>query len=242
MYHYHWIGKAPNTTSLPRIGNPGIALSAAVKHSSCCVLRTSFSESTGLHWNARNGFHAVIPQYIFIMHWLGYLLFENSFVYCFTTLLFIIPQIFCISLDTMFVYSWSLTLCNLVSKFFPCVWNLPDTDASKYSCHLLSHTPGGSHWLEYIFLILVEVLNFVPHHPTTLHRYRYPSIQSEGCTGCLCTRYPNSLQKYWCTYVVGCSNIDTIQCISQHAMSGSFWNFVNYVYWIECFSTAYSLT
>ena len=35
----------------------------------------------------------------------------------------------------------------------PRVWYSPEIDASKFTLHILSDTPGGSQWLQYIFLV-----------------------------------------------------------------------------------------
>jgi hypothetical protein len=35
----------------------------------------------------------------------------------------------------------------------PRVWYTPEIDASKFSLHILSDTPGGSWWLQYILLL-----------------------------------------------------------------------------------------
>jgi len=36
----------------------------------------------------------------------------------------------------------------------PRVWYSPEIDASKFSLHILSNTPGGFQWLNYILMIL----------------------------------------------------------------------------------------
>jgi hypothetical protein len=38
----------------------------------------------------------------------------------------------------------------------PRVWFSPELDASLFTLHLLSHTPGDSDWLEYIVLIIQD--------------------------------------------------------------------------------------
>jgi len=37
----------------------------------------------------------------------------------------------------------------------PTVWHSPEIDASKFTLHILSDTPGGSQWLNYILLMKV---------------------------------------------------------------------------------------
>jgi len=49
----------------------------------------------------------------------------------------------------------SYSKCQLQSP--PRFWYSPEIDASKFSLHILSHTPGGSWWLQYILLIQVYI-------------------------------------------------------------------------------------
>ena len=39
----------------------------------------------------------------------------------------------------------------------PTVWCSPEIDASKFSLHILSETPGGFQWLKYILLMEVSI-------------------------------------------------------------------------------------
>jgi len=40
-------------------------------------------------------------------------------------------------------------------EFFPRVWNCPEIDTSKFSLVILSDTPGGLQWLQYILLMML---------------------------------------------------------------------------------------
>jgi len=45
-------------------------------------------------------------------------------------------------------------------EFPPPVWHSPDIDASKFTLHIFSDTPGGSQWLKYILLMKLGYVSF----------------------------------------------------------------------------------
>jgi len=58
----------------------------------------------------------------------------------------------------------------------PRVWYSPEIDASKFTLHILSDTPGDFQWLKYILLMYPERLKFETNHKQTISDFRQHPI------------------------------------------------------------------
>jgi len=75
----------------------------------------------------------------------------------------------------------------------PNVWYSPQIDASKFTLHILSDTPGGSHWLKYILLMAGKERGKVRQHATSdrfgracwqIGEKEPPRVAKYKCHGC----------------------------------------------------------
>jgi len=54
----------------------------------------------------------------------------------------------------------------------PRVWYSPGIDASKFTLHILSDTPGGFQWLKYILLMLCNATRHLGNGKRVIRRHR----------------------------------------------------------------------
>ena len=60
----------------------------------------------------------------------------------------------------------------------PQVWDSPEIDASKFALHILSDTPGGFQWLQYILLMYLSSENIPTMYFIVLYSDSVKSIDS----------------------------------------------------------------
>jgi len=64
----------------------------------------------------------------------------------------------------------------------PRVWYSPEIDASKFTLHILSDSPGGYQWLKYIMLMWWWLLRYCRHGQADCDFWRFISVRGNLCT------------------------------------------------------------
>jgi len=76
-------------------------------------------------------------------------------------------------------------------EYPPSVWYSPELDASKFTLHILSDTPGGFWWLKYI------VLMWLPRdQPPPSSAFRSTASRSTASTSAT-PKFSSNLARYW---------------------------------------------